>query len=379
MTGVGVRDDGGATTAVRTGPVQDPVTALGRGVDEAQARTRDLLTAYLAEREATAGVLAPAYAALWASLAGQVGGRMMRPRLTAAAYLGLGGHDLRALAPVAAAQEVLHTAMLVHDDLLDHDESRRGRPNVAGAARVRLTSAGLVGQAVEDQVLAAGVLGGDLALAAAFELLAAAPVHASVRVDLVRLLARGIGVTVAGELLDMAGELLGPAEVDALRIAELKTAVYSCCGPLTAGAVLAGAPAELLTGLGRYGAALGIAFQLLDDELGVFGDEAVTGKSVLSDLREGKRTELLRLTYRHTDAAGRRVLDANVGRRDLDLAGADAVRAVMVDSSGLSRVREVRARTVATARDHATTALPSPLADYLVCLVDELAGWEVGP
>jgi geranylgeranyl diphosphate synthase, type I len=341
-------------------------------VDRALVEVRDLLRRDVEARTARAGGLAPVHATLWTAVGDQVGGRLMRPRLALAAYHGLGGTDLAAVAPVAAAQEMLHTAMLVHDDLLDHDEERRGRPNVTGAARRRLADRGVAGKVAEDQVLAAGVLGGDVALAAAFDLVASAPVDAEVRVRAVRALAAAIDTTVAGELLDMTGELYGPTEVDALRVAKLKTAVYSCCGPLAAGALLAGAEPAVLGVLDRFGTAFGTAFQLLDDELGVFGDPEVTGKSVLSDLREGKRTELLRLTYLRADAAQRAVLDTLVGRAGLDPDGAEVVRGLIEGSGALHEARLVRNAAMDTARDVAREGLPEPLAVYLCALVDLL-------
>ena len=243
---------------------------------------------------------------LWADLADGVGGKLMRPRLAVSAYLGLGGQDASTIAPVAAAIEVLHAAMLVHDDLLDHDEVRRGRPNVAGAARDRLAGRGLPERTVSDQVLAAGLLAGDLAIASAFALVAGAPGDRDALLRVVGLLAEGIETTVVGELLDVTGALSSPRDVDALAVAELKTAAYSGSLPLVVGAVLAGADEGQVERLGAVGSALGVAFQLADDDLGVFGDPAVTGKSVLSDLREGKRTELLRRAYALADEAGLR-------------------------------------------------------------------------
>jgi geranylgeranyl diphosphate synthase type II len=104
----------------------------------------------------------------------------------------------------------------------------------------------------------------------------------------------------------------------------------------------------------------------------VFGDPEITGKSVLSDLREGKRTELLRLTYLRADAAQRAVLDARVGRADLDAAGADVVRAVIEECGALHEARLVRHAAMDTARGVARDGLPEPLAVYLGGLVDLL-------
>ncbi|MEV7973827.1 polyprenyl synthetase family protein [Cellulomonas sp. NPDC089187] len=348
-----------------TGPRSDVLDQrVERGLDLVRAQ----LTDQVATRRARARDLAPAHASLWRSLGDQIGGRLMRPRLTLAAYLGLGGQEPSTVAPVAAAQELLHTAMLVHDDLLDHDETRRGRPNVTGTARHRLTRAGITGRAADDQVLAVGVLGGDVALASAFGMVAAAPVSPEVALRVLRTMTESVDTTVAGELLDVTGALSGPAEVDALRVAELKTAVYSCCTPLVVGGLLAGADDVALGVLDRYGTAFGVAFQLLDDELGVFGDPAVIGKSTLSDLREGKRTELLRLTCLRADAAGRAVLDRYLGRADLDEAGAAQLRAVIRDSGALDQARQVRAAAIDRARTAVQEGLPAELAGYLTGL-----------
>jgi geranylgeranyl diphosphate synthase type II len=195
-----------------------------------------------------------------------------------------------------------------------------------------------------------------------------------VRVRVVDLLAQGVTTTVGGELLDVAAGLHAAVDVDTLLIAELKTAAYTCGVPLRAGAVLAGADDRTAAALGRFGTALGTAFQLVDDDLGVFGDPDRTGKSVLSDLRAGKRTELLRLSYLRADAAGRDVLDAAVGRHDLDDAGAADVRAVMIACGARGELARVAGGAAEAARQVAVDELPAHLAAYLCALVDDMAG-----
>jgi geranylgeranyl diphosphate synthase type II len=383
----------GTTSSTRTGVAERPRTAAGSGsagaghpapaprsrlaldIEAGLTRVERVLDQHLRAGRATAQAQSSAYGALWASLADQLGGgKLLRPRLALAAYLGYGGTDLDGVAPVAAAQELLHTAMVVHDDVLDHDELRRGRPNLAGGRRAELADVGVVGAAAENQVLAAALLGGDLALTGAFDLVARAPIAPELRLGAVVLLARSVTTTIGGELLDIAAELTGPLHVDALLIAELKTAAYTCSGPLMVGALLAGADEQARAQLERLGTALGVAFQLIDDELGVFGDPDQTGKSVLSDIREGKRTELLRLAYLLADGDGRAVLDRYVGDPDLDDDGAARVRAVIADSGALARTRGVAAGAARTARETARLHLPPVLAQYLCDLVDELAG-----
>ncbi|GAA2721867.1 polyprenyl synthetase family protein [Cellulomonas aerilata] len=361
---------GRATPPREARPGRDLAAEVGAGLD----RTARVLAAHLAGESADGRRLHPAFGTLWAGLSDQVGGKLLRPRLTLAAYLGLGGRDVDGAAHVAAAQELVHTAMVVHDDLLDHDEVRRGRPTLTGTYRARLSGDGVVGRVAEDQVLAAGLLGGDLALVTAFGLVARAPLPADVRVRVVDLLVRGVTTSVGGELLDVTAGLRPPTDVDALLIAELKTAAYTCAVPLRAGAVLAGADERTVAALDRFGTVLGTAFQLVDDDLGVFGDPARTGKSALSDLRAGKRTELLRLSYLRADDAGRAVLDDVVGDPELDDAGAARVREVMVACGARGELAGAAARAAEAARRVALEDLPADLATYLCDLVDEMAG-----
>jgi geranylgeranyl diphosphate synthase, type I len=346
--------------------------ALDAALDRALATTRRTLQDYLDPAARPAGDAGPEVVDLWSDLARQPGGKLVRPRLVLAAYLGLGGQDLGAVAPVAAAQELLHSAMLAHDDLLDHDEHRRGRPNLAGAARARLADAGVTGPRADVHVQAAALLGGDLVIAGAFDLVLTSTADPAVRLEVIGQLVRSVHVAVAGEALDVAGPLRSPLDTDPQLVAELKTATYTCVVPLVCGAILAGADAATRAHLETSGRALGVAFQLVDDLLGVFGDPRVTGKSAISDLREGKRTLLLAATYRQADPADVALLDQHLGRADLDEAGAAVVRDVMRRTGAPDAVRESVARHLDEARA-AAAALPAPLRLHLLDLADSFA------
>ncbi len=313
------------------------------------------------------------YRNLWHTLGQQfAGGKSLRPSLVIAAFAGLDGGDESTVVPVAAAMEMLHVAMLIHDDILDHDEVRRGRPNVAGSRRAELTHHGLPKERVDDHVMAAALLGGDVAIASAYDLISRASLPAHHRLACVDLVTRAIRTTIAGELLDMYADLVAPEEANSLLVAELKTATYSCIVPLRAGALLAGADPTMVTHLEKIGASLGLSFQLIDDDLGVFGDPLVTGKSVLSDLRAGKRTELLRLGFHQTDDAGRDVLRTWVGNPDLDEQGALAVRKVLSESGARDTALKVARQHARIARKVAMERVPAPLSGYLVHLIDSL-------
>ena len=223
------------------------------------------------------------------------GGKRFRPALLAVAYRAWGGRDLVAAATVAAAVELLHTAFVVHDDVIDADDTRRGRPSVLGAHTRAAGARGVAPGRAREYGVAAGILAGDLALAAAVRTVALCDAGPPVVARLLDLFDTVLHVSAAGELEDVwlgvgAGE---PTVEGALLMAERKTAEYSFALPLQAAAVLAGAGPVTVAAAGEVGRSLGTAYQLLDDVRGVFGDPAATGKSRLSDLRSGKQTALV--------------------------------------------------------------------------------------
>ncbi|WP_061961314.1 polyprenyl synthetase family protein [Demequina flava] len=318
---------------------------------------------------------APDYARLWDHLGAQfIGGKNLRPQLTLAAYVGLSGDEPTPAVPVAAAMEMLHTAMLVHDDILDHDEVRRGRANIAGLRRSDLAASTLPEDKVDDQVMAAALLGGDLAISGAYDLIIRSALPAHHRVACLDLVTRAIRATIAGELLDVYGDILPVEQSDPIMVSALKTAWYSCVVPLLAGAKLAGADPTMESHLERLGIALGVSFQLIDDDLGVFGSADVIGKSTLSDLRSGKRTELMRLGFERADAAQKAVLEAHLGDPHLTEKGAAQVRTVLEDTGARKAALRLARRRGKEASRIAAERIPAPLSGYLVRLIDELQG-----
>ncbi|HET8779435.1 MAG TPA: polyprenyl synthetase family protein, partial [Agromyces sp.] len=274
---------------------------------------------------------------------------------------------------VAIALELLHTAFLIHDDVIDGDSVRRGAPPIAArfAERGRARGAGHRQGAEWGQ--AAAVLAGDLALSLAHREIATLPVAPAQRGALLDILDRAVFVSAAGELADVvyAGSgAVHPVE-SVLAMLEQKTAVYSFECPLTAGAVLAGAGLGSVQALARFGRLVGVAFQITDDILGVFGDPAMTGKSTTSDLRSGKQTVLT--AYAATTDAWP-VLSPRLGDPDLDDAGADLMRAALIDCGALDEARRLADEHVALARFELDAAeLPSALRSDLADLAQRAA------
>nr|WP_232523031.1 polyprenyl synthetase family protein [Nocardioides sp. MAH-18] len=274
---------------IRPRPTRGRPTVSSPHPDEALLRLLD-------DGHARAVATGPAQVSLWTAVrVAADGGKRFRPALVVAAHDTLGGGRPEAAAEVAAAVELLHTAFVIHDDVIDGDDVRRGRLNVSGTYSAQAIADGAAADDAAGLGRAAGILAGDLALAAAIRAVATCGAPPDVVHRLLDLFDDALHTTACGELADVRHALHpGTADLqDSLRMEEQKTSIYSFALPLQLGAVLADADATTTARLGDAGRLLGAAFQLLDDLLGVFGDPALTGKSTTGDLRTRKQTPLL--------------------------------------------------------------------------------------
>ena len=293
------------------------------------------------------------------------GGKRFRPALVAAAHHGLGGGREEAVPAVGAAIELLHTAFVVHDDVIDGDATRRGRPTVPARFRSEALEAGADEVSAHTYGLAGALLTGDLALSAAVRGVATAPAPRPVVERMLDLVDHTLAVTASGELADVRYATHGgwPSLAEVLSAEERKTAVYSFSLPLQLGAVLADVDDARVAALGDVGRHLGLAFQLRDDLLGVFGDERLTGKSTLSDLREGKCTVLV------VHAQGTSVwaeIAPHWGDRALSAEDASRVRAALERSGSRAFVETLIADYVEAAATCADeVGLPRELVGWL--------------
>ncbi|OJY17989.1 MAG: hypothetical protein BGO98_09980 [Myxococcales bacterium 68-20] len=283
------------------------------------------------------------------------GGKRMRAALVAAGFearstasaaapVTAGACSWSACEPAMMAVELLQTYLLIHDDWMDDDDVRRGGPSVHVLLRQKLGA-----RALGD---AAAILAGDLASGYAQEALLESELPAERVLRASRAFARIQVEVVTGQLAEMRaaarpsvfggslpGGSAGLPSVETIHA--LKTASYTVTGPLLLGAALAGADDARCAELERFGRPLGIAFQLRDDLLGVFGDPSATGKPVWNDIRQGKRTALiaeLRGDKRVEDLLAR--VFGKPDAREVDL---EAVVRAMEDSGARSRV-EARVR-----------------------------------
>jgi geranylgeranyl diphosphate synthase type I len=284
----------------------------------------------------------------------------------------------------AAALEIFHAAALVHDDIMDNSDLRRGQPSLHRRFEALHRERGWTGSATAYGTSAALLLG-DLLLGWSDGLLerglstidrdaaaAAREEFGRMRTDVM-----------LGQYLDMLEEhsWRGRPEADLLprahRVIVYKSAKYSVESPLALGAAMAGGSLAQLAGLRAFGLPLGVAFQLRDDLLGVFGDPEVTGKPVGDDLREGKRTVLINLARQKLPGSASRLVDELLGDPALDDEQIGMLQAAIRESGAVDQVEQIIARNVQTA----TAALDeAPIArsarDELTALADTVTRRE---
>ncbi|MEV8021424.1 polyprenyl synthetase family protein [Streptomyces sp. NPDC086554] len=328
------------------------VSHLGAAVDTAAVEA--VIRGFLAERRAELDTLDRDLAATVAELESYVlrGGKRIRPAFAWLGWIGAGGDQRDPAAATVlsacAGLELLHASALIHDDIIDASRTRRGHSaaHVTFAERHRLRSFSGDSDAFGT---ATAILVGDLAQVWADVMVRTSglSVDAQLRVEQVWSSVRS--EVLYGQLLDLVNQASDDEGIEAaLRVNQYKTASYTVERPLQFGAAIAGAGPELMATYRAFGADIGIAFQLRDDLLGVFGDPKVTGKPSGDDLREGKRTVLLATALECADECdpdGAKFLRATIGT---DLSGDElaAVRSLFVDVGAVDRIeRQIALRT----------------------------------
>lgn len=329
---------------------------------EARHRVEDELRAFLRRRAAE-------LAAIDEELAPQLkvvgdltaGGKRLRSLFCYWGWRGAGGAaDDEGIFRAAAALELLQASALVHDDVMDRSDVRRGRPAAHRQFAALHAERGWAGPS--DRFGASGaILLGDLCLCWSDQMLRESGIPAdrllpaSSYFDIMRT------EVMAGQYLDLVSQSSGVTSLArAMRVVRYKSAKYTVERPLHLGGALAGASPELLATYSAYGLPLGEAFQLRDDVLGVFGDPEVTGKPAGDDLREGKRTVLVAKTLEAAAPAQAERFRRALGDPDLDDDDLAELRGIIVESGALAEVEQ----QISTLTEQAGAALDdAELAD----------------
>ena len=335
--------------------VLDPHSPLSQGFREAISAE---VTAFLAEQASVLESMGPELVPVQL-MASQLlcGGKRLRPAFCVWGYVAAAGRpdeiELRSLLTAAASLDVLHGSALVHDDVMDASDLRRGRPAAHRQFEALHANAGWLGDS-ESFGKAGAIILGDLLVMWSAQMLHAAGLDQTVLERALPIVEAMRTEVTCGQYLDIVAQAhplrqrapaidsvrpsIELALDDANRVVEYKAARYTVQRPAQIGAALGGGDDELYYALGAYGSPLGRAFQFRDDLLGVFGDPQLTGKPSGDDLREGKRTVLIAHAYAHADAAGQKLLLQRLGDPNLTPEGVADLQQVIIESGAREAV-----------------------------------------
>jgi geranylgeranyl diphosphate synthase type I len=338
--------------------VLDPQSPLSQAFREAISAE---LSSFLAEQATVLESMGPELVPVQL-MASQLlrGGKRLRPAFCVWGYVAAAGRpddiELHSLLTAAASLDVLHGSALVHDDVMDASDLRRGRPAAHRQFEALHANAAWLGDS-EAFGKAGAIILGDLLVMWSAQMLHAAgldrtaleralPIVEAMRTEVtcgqyLDIVAQAHPLRQRAPAIDSVRPSIELALDDASRVVEYKAARYTVQRPAQMGAALGGGDDELYYALGAYGSPLGRAFQFRDDLLGVFGDPQLTGKPSGDDLREGKRTVLIAHAYAHAGPAGQKLLVQRLGDPNLTAEGVADLQQLIVESGAQQAVERM--------------------------------------
>lgn len=265
------------------------------------------------------------------------GGKRVRPALMYFGYLMLGGKKPKDMLKASVSVELLHACFLIQDDIIDRDNMRHGEKTMHflydGWARknLRLNSKESYHYGVSQ-----GICLADVAFEMSFAALIGSSFGEKVKLRALEKMTKIVYETANGEMSDVLAEnTKRVSDKQAINVMEYKTARYTIEGPLHLGAIFAGADEKTMKNLSDFSIPLGIAFQIQDDILGVFGSSKETGKPVGADIREGKKTLLILKALEFGNKAQRKEIIFRAGDPHITEEQIRKVRQIIVDTGAL--------------------------------------------
>jgi geranylgeranyl diphosphate synthase type I len=256
------------------------------------------------------------------------GGKMLRGTLVKLGYE-LVKKPQAAIFKPACAFEILHTALLIHDDIIDKSLTRRGK----SALHVHK---------IPHYGISQAICLGDIGISLAGQIIAEAEFPSERKNKAIQYFFEMVTKTITGEMMDITSAHTGNRnDEQIIQIHKLKTANYTIVGPLTMGALLAGASQEYIKMLENFAQPLGIAYQILDDILGIFGDEKKLGKSTTSDIEENKSTLLITHALHHAQEKQQKVLRRYYGEKGITKKKQEEIKQILIQTGALTYSQNV--------------------------------------
>lgn len=302
------------------------------------------------------------------------GGKRIRPMLTLKAYEAFGGKNKKAFKKVAVAIELVHVYLLIHDDICDRSATRHGKKTLHQVF-VKKDS-----DETRHYGESMAIIVGDLLYAQAVKLIAESGLEVTITNKIISFMQDVVTRTVVGQVQDLAIQNSGKARKRNIMDMYInKTARYTFEGPLHMGMIAAGCNDEkTYVASSAYSRAIGIAFQMQDDMLGIFGNGQKTGKSTISDIQEGKQTMLVAEARLRISKDSRKKIDSLLGKADLTKDEAEEFRAIVKNSGALEAIKkEVDSYLEEAVRQAGFLMASDKLKEFLSDLAGYLAGREV--
>jgi geranylgeranyl diphosphate synthase type I len=300
------------------------------------------------------------------------GGKRLRPAFMYWGYVAGGGKDREKILKTSISIELVHNFLLMHDDIIDHGQKRHGVATInAQYAKI--------GRVFFDQEDAAQHFGnsmalifGDMLSAMSNQVVFTSNFPSGLIVKALNQIQAIVSQTVIGEIQDVYMDSSGKTSEEAiLKMYRNKTACYTIEGPLNLGAILAGADGKILKALSAYALPLGVAFQIQDDILGIFGLEKKLGKEVGLDIQEGKKTLLLVKAQELGNREQKTFLKRVLGRKNISYSEIKKFQEIMVKSGALQYVQELASGLVAEAKKSLARTVFNPEAkDFLLSIAE---------
>jgi len=306
------------------------------------------------------------------------GGKRARAAFMYYGYLAAGGKNKKEIIKTSVSIELIHTFLLIHDDIIDRDGLRHGVKTIhvhygeMAKRYFKNKDAAHFGNSM-------AIIMGDMLGALGNQVLFESKFDSALIIKALQKLQGIIAFTVIGEAEDVIIENRGRAtEKEIFRMYENKTAKYTIEGPLHLGAILAGADKKLLEALSAYSIPAGIAFQIQDDILGVFGVSKKTGKPVGSDVRQGKQTILVAKTLEKANRAQKAIIKNCLGNDNMTQADLEQFRKVIIETGSLEYAQKLANKLIVEAKEKIEKVVMKKEAkNFLLGIADYMLNREV--
>jgi len=306
------------------------------------------------------------------------GGKRARAAFMYYGYIAAGGKEKKKMIKASVSIELIHAFLLIHDDVIDRDELRHG-VKTAHVHYGEIAKKYFKNKDAAHFGNSMAIIIGDMVGALGNQVLFESDFDAKIVMKALHRMQGIVSYTAIGQSEDVYIENRGRAsEKEILKMYENKTAKYTFEGPLHLGAILAGADKKFLQSLSSYSIPAGIAFQIQDDILGIFGQVGKTGKPVGSDVRQGKQTILVAKALEKADGRQKEILKKCLGNKNLTQPELEQFKKVIIETESLKYAQELAKKMIFEAKGKIKNVnIDKEAKEFLLGIADYMLNREV--